>query len=212
MLGLLCALNLFSCIGSRMLSDPTLVIQTRGGTELGVSTDYGLVFLGHTARSGEVTVKAWYGDGPNLEETVIEPLGGGLYTGEIEIRLPSVPVTFVDLHEGDRVTVRGRMGDRVWTRRMEVITDPRVYGLLLDPGALELNDDQIGAGVFWLPTGDIKNMRLVGLISGRLELQTSDGTVRKFLTVKGPEDLWKLVTYRRDDRRKKSRVKREDIQ
>jgi hypothetical protein len=94
---------------------------------------------------------------------------------------------------------------------MEVASDPRVYGLLLDPGSIELDADQIGAGVFWLPDGDIDSMRLVGLISGRLELRTTDGQVRRFLTVKGPEDLWKLVTYRRDDRREKPMVKREDI-
>lgn len=207
----LACLSLASCVGNRMLQDPTLVIQTRGGSELGVSTDYGLVFLGQTARSGELRVTAWFGDGPNLEETVIEPIGGGLFTAATEIRLPSVPVTFVDLRQGDRVTVRGRKDGRLWTRRLEVKSDPRVYGLLLDPGTLELDADQVGAGVFWLPEGDIDKMRLVGLISGRLELETADGEVREFLTVKGPEDMWKLVTYRRDDRRRKPMVKREDI-
>ena len=209
-LAALLALSLAACVGRRTLADPTLLIQTEGGTELGVSTDYGLVFLGRTARSGKLLVTAWFGDGPHIEETVIEPIGSGLYTASTEIRLPSVPLTFVDLAEGDRVTVRGRTGERSWTKRMVVAADPRVYGILLDPGPVELTSDQIGAGVFWLPDGDIDSMRVLGLISGRLTLETAEGE-REFYTVEGPEDMWRLVTYRRDDRRKKAMVKREDI-
>ena len=48
------------CLGpyTHKLSDPTLVLQTRGGTELGVSTEYGVVFLGRTARSGQRLTRA----------------------------------------------------------------------------------------------------------------------------------------------------------
>ena len=92
-----------SCQGVRTLADPTLVMQTSGGSELGVSTDYGIVFLGRTARSGPVQVIAWFGDGPNIEKTVIEPVGGGVYTAETEIRLPHVEMSFEDPLPGTKL-------------------------------------------------------------------------------------------------------------
>ena len=86
----------------------TLEIRTSGGSELGVATDYGVLFLGRTARSGEVRVVAWFGDGPSVEASVIEPLGGGLYTAETEIRLPTIPMSFRTPEPGERLYVVGR--------------------------------------------------------------------------------------------------------
>ena len=60
LLGLCAALS--GCRGTRTLSDPTLEIRTPAGAELGVATDYGILFLGRTSRSGEVQVVAWFGD------------------------------------------------------------------------------------------------------------------------------------------------------
>ena len=40
------------CTGTRKLVDPVLRINTAGGSELGASTIYGVVFLGRTATSG----------------------------------------------------------------------------------------------------------------------------------------------------------------
>ena len=96
-----------ACQGVRTLSDPTLVIETSGGRELGVSTDYGIVFLGRTARSGPAEITAWFGDGPNIEKTVIEPVGNGLYTAETEIRLPQVEMSFDDPAPGRELVVVG---------------------------------------------------------------------------------------------------------
>ena len=85
-----------SCVGTRTIQEPTLALKTSGGRELGVSTDYGIVFLGRTAQSGRVEIESRFGDGPNLEPAVIEPVGAGLYTAETEIRLPQVPLAFVE--------------------------------------------------------------------------------------------------------------------
>ena len=208
----LAAIVLASCYGTRNLQDPTVHIQSSGGTELGVSTDYGLVFLGRSAQAGPIEVTSWYGDGPSIESTVVEPVGGGLYTAETEIRLPSVQMTFVEPQPGERLLVMGRRRGKKWQRTVTVASDPRVYGLMVSiPGPLQESADQVGAGVFVVSENDEHDKRLVGLVSGRLRLATRDGT-RNFLTVVGPEQLWRLVTHRRDRLRPKPWVYREDVQ
>ena len=192
------SLATIGCIGTRKLADPTLQVQTSGGTELGVSTEYGVVFLGHTARSGYVEVTAWFGDGPSIESTVIEPISAELYTAEMEIRIPTVPMSFLLPKDGETVVVAGRTDNGPWTEQVKVRSDPRVYGILLDvPSRLDGSTDQIGAGVYTVEKGKRQRKRLIGLVSGKLRLKTG-GREREYLTVMGPDDLWRLVTHRRD--------------
>lgn len=187
------------------------MLQTQGGRELGVSTDYGVVFLGQTARSGYVEVQSWFGDGPSIEPSVIEPVGGGIFTAETEIRLPHVPMTFQEPEEGAQVRVLGRNTEGGWTAVSVVRSDPRVYGILIDvPFQLRGSPDQVGAGVYWVDPTDTYNQRLIGLVSGHITLTSSEGE-RQFLTVVGPQDLWRLVTHRRDLEKRRPWVYRDDI-
>lgn len=201
-----------ACTGTRKLVDPTLRIETEAGSELGVSTTYGLVFLGRTATSGYVEIEAMFGDGPDLESSVVEPIGGGLYTAETEIRLPSVRLHFDTPSPGDELLVAGRDGDRSWESTVTVRRDPRVWGLLLDvPRQLDGHEDQVGAGVYWVNPDDEHDRRLVGLVSGTVKVIDADGGSRRYLAVVGPEDLWRLVTHHRDFLRRKPWVYREDV-
>ncbi len=199
------------CTGVRTLADPTLVIQTPGGSELGVSTDYGVAFLGRTAQSGSVRITAWFGDGPQTESSAIEPVGSGVYTAEMEIRLPEVPMSFEALRPGNEVLVVGRKGGGLWRRSAQVRTDPRVDGILL-PVLREIEGapDQVGAGVFVLVGGDEDRKRLVGLVSGILTLNDAAGS-KRYLTVVGLQDLWRLVAHRRELGRRQRPVYREDV-
>jgi hypothetical protein len=207
LLALLCS----SCVGTRKLIDPTLRIHTRGGDELGVSTDYGVIFLGRTATAGYIEVEAMFGDGPSVESTVIEPLGGGLYTAETEIRLPSVPLKFDNPLPGTTLLIAGRTASGPWEATVDVVSDPRVYGILLEiPLELQGRANQVGAGVYWVSPYDEHEKRLVGLVTGRVTLSGPDGE-HEFLSVAGPEDLWRLVTHRRDLLQRKTWVYREDI-
>lgn len=200
-----------SCVGVRDLADPVLAIRTRNGNELGISTDYGVVFLGRTARSGAAEITAWYGDGPSIESTVIEPVGSGLFTAETEIRLPEVQLSFDDPKPGDELLVFGRDARGAWNEKVRVEEDPRVLGLVTTiPARLRGASDQIGAGVFVVPESGEKDKKLVGLVAGELTLTGADGE-RRYLAVVGPQDLWRLVTHRRDLVRKKRWVYREDI-
>lgn len=199
-----------ACAGTRTLSDPTIEIRSPGGSELGVSTNYGILFLGHTAQGGRIEVTAWFGDGPDIESAVIEPIGGALYTADTEIRLPPIPIEFHDPAPGSSVLVIGRRGEELWQRTFTVASDPRVEGLLLDGDGSGIGIDQVGAGVFVLPNEDEDAKRLVGLVSGQLTLSGADGE-RRYLTVVGPRDLWRLVAHRRDLTQRKRWVYRRDI-
>jgi hypothetical protein len=207
---LVCA-SMTSCIGTRTLSDPTLQIRTDRGYELGVSTDYGVVFLGRTAQSGPIEITAVFGDGPNIESSVIEPLGGEIFTAETEIRLPSVSMSFDDPRPGSSVRVIGRNKDGDWSRELTVASDPRVHGILLPiPSELRNAPDQIGAGVYVVPDQGPESKLLVGLVSGRIVLKGKEGE-SSYLTVVGPQELWRLVVHRRDFLQRRRWVYRPDI-
>lgn len=200
-----------ACQGVRTLSDPTVTIETNGGAELGVSTDYGIVFLGRTARSGPARVTAWFGDGPNIEKTVIEPVGGGIFTAETEIRLPRIPMSFDDPRPGATLVVIGRSSTGPWSEAVTVEEDPRVLGLVTSvPARLRNAPDQVGAGVYVVPDGEMTRRKLVGLVSGRMLLGAGTGE-REFLTVVGPTELWRLVSHRHEPRTMRRWVYREDI-
>ena len=201
-----------SCAGTRTLANPTLLIRTDGGMELGVSTDYGVVFLGRTAQSGDVDMTVWFGDGPSTEKSAIEPLGGDLYTAETEIRLPSVPLSFDNPRPGDVLTVIGRDGVALWSQEVRVLSDPRVvYGVILEvPERMRGRQDQVGAGVYSIPNGDLSQMRLVAIASGIITISTVYGEV-EYLAAFGPKHLWRLVTHRRDHNRRKPWIYRGDI-
>lgn len=208
---LLAALALCSCVGTRRLAHPTLDIRTEHGRELGVSTDHGIVFLGRTARSGPIDVTAWFGDGPSIEPSVIEPIAPGVCTAETEIRLPSVPLWFDDPRPGDELLLIGRRDGELWERKVTVRSDPRVHGILIDPPPeMRGRPDQIGAGLYVLPEGDREKLSLVGLVSGSVTLRTDQGE-RELLAVAGPQQLWRLVTHRRDVLRRRPWVYREDV-
>jgi len=200
-----------ACRGTRTLTDPTLEIRTPGGRELGVATDYGVLFLGRTARSGEVQVVAWFGDGPSVEVSVIEPLGGGIYTAETDIRLPTIPMSFDTPEPGEQLFVVGRVDGELWEAPVRVLSDPRVEGLLLSiPAALRDAREQVGAGVFVEEYEDGPR-RLVALVSGKLVLRDADGAEREYLTAVGPDDLWRLVARRQDLLNRRRWFYREDI-
>ncbi len=207
----LAASLLVACSGTRTLMDPILEIRTSAGQELGVSTDFGVLFLGRSARAGEVLVTAWYGDGPSVEPSVIEPLGDGLYTAEVQIRLPTTPLSFQNPEPGERLIVAGRRGSETWEEEVEVLSHARVQGILISvPGRLRNAPDQVGAAVF-VERGDEEQRLLLGLVAGRLEMTAADGSVSEYLTVIGPDHLWRLVTRKQDLLYRKRWIYREDI-
>jgi len=205
---LLACAALAACTVTRNVQDPTVTIHTAGGSELGVSTPLGVVFLGRTATSGEVDMTVWFGDGPSIEASIIEPLGDGLYLAQGEIRLPTTEVAFKQPGPGDRVYARGRNGSDVWEVELFPVDDPRIKGLAFrsaDP--LPDRPDQAGAGVFWHDPDSDQNF-LIGLVSGTVQLG-ADGP--RYVTAIGGEGLWRLVAHRRESSKEGHFVYRDDI-
>lgn len=197
------------CFGpGRPLRDPTVLIEGDGGRELGVTTDYGILYLGRKNRAGRVAVTAWFGDGPNIEATVVEPVGEGVFTAETEILLPSVPLTFVRPAEGSEVTIFSRRGGREWSATTRVVSDARVRsGVLLQPVS-GLTQDELGAPV--LVRERDGTWKCLGIVSGRLRLDGPGGAA-EYVTVLGPESTWRLVAHRRGIERRRRWTYREDV-
>lgn len=208
----LAAGTLSSCRGIALESsalhalDPVVVVHGADGDELAVSTDYGVVFLGRTAKSGRIEFTTWFGDGPAREEGLVEAMGGGVFATEAEILLPCVSLCLATPPAGSAVIVRGRRAGLPFEIEAELASDPRITGVLLrpNPELEQLSDRELGAGVFYLEPG--KPLQLVGLLSGRVEL---DG--RRFFTALGPEDLWRVIVHRRNSDRPRRWVYRKDI-
>ena len=207
----LAMLSTTACISTlpELLADPTVQLHTPGAGELGVSTDFGVVFLGQGARSGSVKFTTWFDDGPSMEKGIVEPIGGGLYMVRSELLLPVAHLTFAEPVPGDTVLVRGRSADGPYEIPALVVGDPRVDGILVQASSAlrKLGADQTGAGVYLSGTDE---RVLVGLVSGRLRLE-GDGEGDEVLTVVGPRDLWRLVTYHRNLERWHQAVQRADV-
>ena len=198
--------SLASCVVTRSVQDPTVTLQTAGGSELGVSTQRGVVFLGHTAQSGEVDMTVWFGDGPSIEASVIEPLGDGLYLAQGEILLPSVEVAFPEIGPDDVVVARGRRGSEVWEIPLYPANDPRLQGLVFRSSEpLPTDSDQVGACVFW-EEPDSGRRYFVGLITGTVEIEGD-----RYVTAIGGQGLWRLVAHRRESFEEGRFVYRDDI-
>lgn len=199
------------CVGvatyRSLSSDPVVEIHGAGAGELGVSTDYGVVFLGRTARSGRVEFSAWFGDGPSREEGVVESIGGGLYATRSEIVVPTAPITFTTPPAGTLVRVRGRRAGQAFEFEARLATDERAEGLLLEPNPDldRLTEGDTGAGIFVVEAG--RPSYLLGLVSGRVTLPGG----RRLVTAVGPRDLWRLVVHRRNSDRPRQKVYRDDI-
>jgi len=193
--------------------DPTVLVRTSRGVELGASTTHGVVFLGSTAISGEAEVMAWFGDGPSLEPSLIEPLGAGLCTVDVDIDLPMVPLSFDLPAEGARVEIRGRDVAGAWTREARCVRDPLADGLLLTVPDDPLPAESLGAGVYVRDRHE--RLRLLGLLTGRALLVDGAGDERgprEVLVAVGPADLWRVVSYGRNRHRPQPWVYREDLE
>ena len=179
------ALLLTACSGSRKLVDPVVVITTRNGMELGVTTQSGIVFTGATAERGEVEIEAWFGDGPTIERTIIEPVSDELFTAETDIVLPSVPISFDEPRDGESLQLMGRKDGARWSTSARVKTDPAGSGCCSrSPRASRTNSTRWGPACSALSE---HRHELVGLVVGKVQLERN-GSIERYPAVAGPTE------------------------
>ncbi|HED65295.1 MAG TPA: hypothetical protein ENJ09_07050, partial [Planctomycetes bacterium] len=173
-IAVLSALCLTSCLiappdPASTPADAIVQIHGSGGEELGVATDYGIVFLGHTQRGGTVEYTAWYGDGPSPESGLVEPIGGGLFVTEPELAVHRSAIDFRTPKPGTRVRVVVRKGRGVREFAARVVAVEGAEGLFLAPNGelTRLGATAVGAGIF---LDHDASHALIGLLSGELEL------------------------------------------
>ncbi len=201
---------LASCRTPTHTRDATVRILTPDLPELGVATDYGIVFLGRGQQSGNVQFDVWFGKDANREIGVVESVGGDLYATEAEIRIPRVPVTFVVPPVDTEVLILSRATDGRRRNKAVICSHPSVTGLLLrmTPGSPTFEPTQIGAGVYVERRG---RPYFLGLVSGCVSLQGADGSLEEYIAVVGPTETWRVVTHGRNRSREQHWVYREDI-
>ena len=166
--------------------------------ELGVTTQSGIVFTGATAERGEVEIEAWFGDGPTIERTIIEPVSDELFTAETDIVLPSVPISFDEPRDGESLQLMGRKDGARWSTSARVKTDHRVFGLLLEFPRASRTPRRVGAGVLAAsPSTDTRRRP-----RGRQGPARAERLDQALPRRGGPDRLWRLVAHRRDHLRK----------
>ncbi len=148
---------------------PVVQITTTRGTELGVSTDEGILFLGRTAQQGPAKVFYFLGPSPLVEVGEVLPLGGPLSTVQLEVDIPTIPISFEPVRPGEELVLMGLDGPRVWQHPVRAVDNAElVNGTVLEqPAGLELQPWHIGAGVFRRTDG---GLALVGLLKGRARI------------------------------------------
>ncbi len=186
-----CAATLTSILGASCVEVPTsaVVLESRYGRELGVSTRFGIVSLGALQREGRVEVTAVYGDGPATELGTIEAVSEELCRVEVPFPTPWCELSTDGPRPGETLMLSGLDAQLdVWTREVLVQPTPDAEGILI-PYPRDIPALMPGTGLY---RREANRFRLVGLAAG---VATWRG--REWLVVHGPVQLSRfVVSYR----------------
>ena len=162
---------------------PVLGIRTTGGSELGVATDDGIIFLGRSAHEGPAKVTYWIKEAPIVEAGTIRPFGGSLHSIELDVPIPSVPIDFEQIQPGEALIMMGVDGLRRWRVPVRAVQSERIQGSAVTaPTAVKLSPQHVGAGVFREAKG---SLRLVGLVKAVAVASSGE----RWLLLAGPTEL-----------------------
>lgn len=167
----------------RPASVPVVGIRTTGGSEMGVPTGDGVLFLGRTAQKGPAKVLYFIGETPVVEAGNVRPVGGSLFGVELEVDIPTVPISLDPLQPGDQLELVGLDGDRVFHRDVSVPRNAAVSGTVVSwPEGMDLKPEHVGAGVFRVTAA---GRALVGLVKATARVQGGQG----FLVLAGLPEI-----------------------
>ncbi|HLU37902.1 MAG TPA: hypothetical protein VK081_00860 [Planctomycetota bacterium] len=178
---------------------PVMRLETRGGVEMGVGTQAGVLFLGRTAQQGPCRIHYWLGPTPLVEDGTVEPWGGVFFRAAMDLNHQYAPFLDRDLRDDDELFALLYDGTEVSLQRAQ---GPGVAGDVVHwPG----RDLPAGTGVFVRDPED-GGLRLVGMIAGRIDagdarylVHTGTTALREALLAAKPHAEMRQVKHRPDD-------------
>lgn len=194
-----CSQWLFSGVQRLSNDRPVMRIETRGGSELGVGTDEGILFLGRTAQAGPCRIHYWLGPTPLVEDGVILPWGGVFYAATMDLRFQHVSFLGRELTADDDLVALLTDGRNFEEIDLQRASGPGIGG---DVVAWPGRDLPAGTGVF---ARTEEGLRVVGMIAGRIEVggerylvHTGTGALREALLTAKPYREPRRIVHRPD--------------
>lgn len=187
-----CSLDLFSDPPNPSHTRPVVRIETQGGVEYGVGTEFGVLFLGRTATDGPCRVHHFYGPDLVVDDGAIEKMGGVYYRAGIRSTHQRVEFHTEDLTAQDRLyaIMLDDAGELI-ERRVNLADDERISGDVLSRTTFDM---PAGTGIFVRGIdqfGD-ETLRLAGLVAGRIEFAPDPGNLASLdeLDRPSPDRFW----------------------
>lgn len=181
-----CSLGLFDGPPIPDQSRPVARIETTGGEEFGVATEFGILFLGRTASEGVCRVTHYYAEDQVVDDGEVEPFGGVYRRAAIERRHQRAPLWTDELTgQEDLVAIYFDPED------LDDVVRTSVELAVLDGvsgNALRATSTQIPAGAGVFVRDEDKNLHLVGLVAAKAVLE-SGTTVQPLWIFHGLEQM-----------------------
>ncbi len=164
---------------------PTVLITTTEGTEQGVLTTEGVLFLGRTSQQGPAKVLYYLGPSPLVEAGEIKRMGGPLMEVDLEVNVPWVPISFEALRLGELLELYVIEDGNPRRYTVMASTNKAFEGTLVTwPEGLSLSPEKVGCGVFRKTP---KGLSLVGLVKATAVLERGTETDRYLVLAGLPE-------------------------
>ncbi|MEZ5962575.1 MAG: hypothetical protein R3F56_01900 [Planctomycetota bacterium] len=195
-----CTQWLFSGVQRLSNDRPVMRIETRGGSEAGIGTDDGILFLGRTAQEGPCRIHYWLGLTPVIEDGVVERWGGIFFRARMDLRHQHVPYLDRDLEPDE--TLVAMLTDGPTFVEIPLV---RAHGAQIEGDAVDWPGRELpaGTGVFARTDG---GLRVVGMIAGSIEVgdqrylvHTGTTALREALLTARPQREPRRVEHRPDD-------------
>ncbi len=187
-----CGVGLFSGENWIDRNRPAVLVETTGGIECGAATEFGVLTLGRSARSGPCRVRYFLGPTPIVETGTLQVASATFSRAEIDLKTQLVRCLDRSLAPTDELQVQwtldGETTQRVGAR---LATAAGITGDVLDdPG------EPLPAGATVLCRSRVDEVWLfAGLIAGRATLEGPGGG--SYYVVAGPDRVRELLAVPR---------------
>jgi hypothetical protein len=153
-------------------SRPAVLVETTGGVELGVATEFGVLTLGRTATEGPCRVHYFLGPTPLVDAGMLQSTGSTFTQAEIDLKTQAVRVLDRNPTADDDLIA-------MWTPDGETTTSIRVnlaHAEGVSGDVLEHPGTELPPGACILRRGEGNSVQFVGLVAGKATCTNQAGT------------------------------------